>query len=68
MIFFKFREKIETIVSSVRGIRGINLDYLIRNETATVPSIMEDASRDVKSIDFMRLNTSHTGPAYLKDN
>ena len=29
--FVKFREKIETLTSSVKGVRGIKLDYLTRD-------------------------------------
>ena len=62
--FFKFREKIATIISSVRGIRGVNLDYLIQYEIVTIPFMMELTFPDVNSIDFVRLNASHSGSEY----
>ena len=54
--FVKFREKIETLTSSVKGVRGINLDYLFRDVDALpLPAnYIEDPSPDVNSLDFMR--------------
>ena len=68
--FIKFREKIETLVSSIKGIRGINLDYLTRDTDPLPhpPNLIEDSSPNVNSLDFMRLNTTHTGPDFNKDN
>lgn len=68
--FTRFRRKLETVVSSIKGCRGISLDYLIRSEDpvnlANPP--IEDPSPDVNSLDFMRLNTTHQGPEFEKDN
>ena len=68
--FVKFREKIETLTSSVKGVRGINLDYLTRdvNPLPLPSNYIEDANPDVNSLDFMRLNATHFGPEFDKDN
>ena len=68
--FTQFREKIETLITSVKGLRGISLDYLTRNvDPDPLPAVMiEDPSPNVNSLEFMRLNTTHLGPEYNKDN
>ena len=68
--FIKFREKIETLVLSINGIQGINLDYLTRDTDPSPPppNLIEHPSPDVNSLDFMRLNTTHSGPDFNKDN
>ena len=68
MKFTKFREKM--LISTVRGIRGINIDYLnrIMDPGPLPPDYIEDPSPDVNSLDFMRLNTTHLGPEFSKDN
>ena len=68
--FTKFREKIEALVTSVKGLRGVSLDYLIRNiDQDPLPTDMiEDPSPNINSLEFMRLNTTHFGPEYDKDN
>ena len=68
--FTRFRQKLETIVSSIQGCRGISLDYLIRNtDPIQDPNIpIEEASPDVYNPEFMKLNTTHTGPEFQKDN
>ena len=68
--FTRFREKFETLVSSIIGCRGINLDYLTR-EPDPLPfplDPIEDQSPDVNSLEFMKKNTTHQGPEYDKDN
>ena len=68
--FVKFREKIETLPSSVKGVRGINLDYLTRDvdPLPRPPNYIEDAHPHVNSLDFMRLNATHFGSEFDKDN
>ena len=66
--FVKFREKILTLISSIKGVRGIYLDYLTRPEGNDNEELIEDPSPDVNSLEFMRLNTTHSGPEYAKDN
>ena len=68
--FTKFREKLETLVSSICGCRGINLNYLIRDPSPVPPPAapVEDQSPDVNSLEFMKENTTHAGPEFEKDN
>ena len=68
--FTKFREKFETLVSSILGCRGISLNYLIRDpDPMPLPNTpIEDQSPDVNSLEFMKKNTTHQGPEYEKDN
>ena len=56
--FIKFCEKIQTLLSSIKGVRGINLDYLIRDE---VHEPGRADTPDVSSLEFMRLNTTFDG-------
>ena len=68
--FTKFRQKLDTIVSSIHGCRGISLDYLIRSgDPDQDPNIpIEEASPDVYNPEFMKLNATHIGPEFQKDN
>ena len=68
--FTKFREKIETLITSIKGLRGVSLDYLTRDvDPNPLPADMiENPSPNVNSLEFMRLNTTHIGPEYEKDN
>ena len=68
--FTKFREKLETLVSSIIGCRGISLNYLIRDPSPFPAPLVpiEDQSPDVNSLEFMKENTTHSGPEYEKDN
>ena len=68
--FTRFREKFETLVSSIIGCRGINLNYLTRDpDPFPLPNQpIEDQSPDVNSLEFMKKNTTLYGPEYEKDN
>ena len=68
--FTKFREKLETLVSSIIGCRGISLNYLIRDPSPFPAPLVpiKDQSPDVNSLEFMKENTTHSGPEYEKDN
>ncbi len=50
--------------------RGISLDYLLRNVDPMYNTLfpIEEASPYVNSLEFMRLNTTHDGPEFDKDN
>ena len=66
--FTRFRQKIETLTSSIRGCRGITLEYLIRVENEEYTHPTEDAVPDVFSIDFMAKNASLKGSDFTIDN
>ena len=66
--FVKFREKILTLISSIKGMRGIHLDYLTRPVTEMEQGSIEFAAPNVDFLKYMRLNTTHSGPEYAKDN
>ena len=68
--FTRFRQKLETIVSSIQGCRGISLDYLLRStDPVGNPNVpIEETSPTVYSLEFMKQNTTHIGPEFQKDN
>ena len=66
--FTKFRQMIETMCSSIRGTRGISLEYLLRQEDNNPVNPIEDPAPDVNSIEFMKLNASLRGNDYKTDN
>ena len=68
--FTRFREKMDTVISFIKGCRGIGLNYLTRETNPDNPpqGSIEEASPNVNSLEFMRLNTTHEGPEFQKDN
>ena len=67
--FTRFRQKMDTVVSSIKGCRGISIDYLTRSVDPANQDAgpIEEASPDVNSFEFMRLNTTHEGPEFDRD-
>jgi len=66
--FIKFREKIQTLMSSIRGIRGITLEYLLRNQRNEDLFLIEDASPNVESSEFIKESATFRGAGFKQDN
>jgi len=69
--FTAFREKIQTISSSIKGKRGISLEYLLRPELlegAPATVLVEEADPEVFSNEYMTKNATLTGPEFNQDN
>ena len=64
--FVKFRQMIETLTSSLYGVRSITINYLLRaNDNDT---LIEEADPDINSVEFMTDNASLSGNEYSDDN
>ena len=69
--FIGFREKIQTLVSSINGSRGISLEYLLRPKNpddTPVGILMEDEDPQIFSNEFMLKNATLSGPDFNQDN
>ena len=69
--FIGFREKIQTLVSSINGSRGISLEYLLRPKGADdTPArcLIEDEDPQIFSNEFMLKNATLSGPDFNQDN
>ena len=68
MKFKTFTDEFKTLLSSLRGSKGITLEYVIRdNNTQTGPPI-EVASPDVNSTDILSNNATLSGVDFDRDN
>ena len=66
--FIKFREKIQTMMSSIKGNRGITLEYLLRNQRNADPQLIEEAIPDVESPELIKKNATLRGAGFKQDN
>ena len=70
--FTGFREKIQTLSSSIKGTRGISLEYLLRPENSEgIPRgglLLEEDNPEVFSNEYMTMNATLTGPEFNQDN
>ena len=66
--FIKFRQAIETLCSSIRGSRGMSIEYLLRTDNNNPGLPIEEPLPDVNSIEFMRENTTLKGTDFQYDN
>ena len=69
--FISFREKIQTLVSSINGCRGISLEYLLRPkgpDDTPRRSLIEDEDPQIFSNEFMLKNATLSGPDFNQDN
>ena len=66
--FMRFQMKIQTIMSSIKGIRSITLDYLLRPDESQPEEVIEKARPNVQSDDFVKANATLSGAEYNQDN
>ena len=67
--FVGFREKIETLTSSVFGHRGITIEYLLRAPSSNDrDGPIEEPTPDIYSGEFMAANAAFNGAGYEEDN
>ena len=50
--------KIQTIMFSIKGIRGITLDHLLRPDESQPEEIIEEARPNVQSDEFVKANAT----------
>ena len=66
--FKSFRDDFKTLLCSIRGCRGITLEYIIRNGTYVRSPPVEIPEPDVDSNDVIAASATLHGPAFDHDN
>ena len=66
--FKTFTEEFKTLLSSIRGVRGITLEYVVRTTNVKIGPPEEVPKPDVMGNDSLALMATLTGPDYERDN